>query len=174
MRLSCAVLLFVTGCWNLFEVEPAADPTPDASAEVITAELLGEWSGCMSAENFQVSAMATSWPGVVVLTTNKSCGDCHATGQFGFIATNDANLFFNLITTQRSFLQQYFAVDLPDARMIVNAQNFIAMGNADPPNTDHPKFDGAANPGLTSLEQFYDLTAQRKADHACDPSRLTN
>lgn len=180
MRL--AVLVLLTGCQGLFEVPSMADANgPPGSVDAgtlaeVTTALLREWSGCMSLTNFQSSSM-TSWADL--MSTNfQTCSDCHMTGQDGFIATPDAAAFFATISTDKSYLLQYFSVDLTagvaTAKVVVNHASFDAVGNAVPPHTTHPTFDSMTNQGMAALLQFYDLTLQRKLMKACDPPRLKN
>jgi hypothetical protein len=151
---------------------PGPDAPPPTAAEV-TKQLVEEWSGCMSLASFTTAKM-TDWADVNA-GANK-CQSCHAVGEYGFIASMDADQMFAAISTNKYMLLAFFVVDLSNgttnAKIITNVVNLTAAGSGQPPHQQHPTYP-AMNAGTTALGKFYDSTMARKIAGACDPPRLT-
>lgn len=155
--------------------------TPDAGSNETPSEaterLLKQWSGCMSQTNFDTANMPTAW-GQMTAQNNQKCEDCHVNGAEGFIATDQEPTFFNVVSSNKYYMLQYFTVDLTqgtaNAKIIVNTTSFAGVSNGQPPHLEHPKFNPTGSQGMTALQSFYDLTNQRMAAGQCDPPRLTN
>lgn len=185
MRALSILLIVATGCRGLLGIdEPgvidaapagqdaiaidAAPPDVGTPAQITTA-LLKEWSGCMSLASFQAAQMASRWS--ALSSSGGNCGTCHNTGANGFIATANESVFFSAISTNKYYLLGYFAVNLAQAKMVINTTNFAVVGGAQPPHTEHPTFP-QSNAAMTALDQFYAATVARKAAGTCDPPRL--
>ena len=155
--------------------------SPDAGSNETpsqaTQRLLLQWSGCMSQTNFDTANMPTAW-GQMTAQNDQKCEDCHVNGAEGFIATDQEPTFFNVVSTNKYYMLQYFTVDLTqgvaNAKVIVNTTSFAGVSNGQPPHLEHPKFNPTGSQGMNALNQFYTLTTQRMAAGQCDPPRLTN
>lgn len=175
-------LLVVTGCMGQLDSGPmgpgptAEQPdagtqptpqTPDAAPTVTPKQLLEQWSGCLSLANFQTAQMATAWGNLTA--GNQLCRNCHGTGGYSFIASNDATLYFTTMTERAEYLSKYFSVQNGD--VIINTVSFQSAG-AGVVWPSHPSFDPTTNAGMTALKKLYDDTKARKLANTCDPSRL--
>ena len=147
----------------------------DESPSEATLRVLREWSGCMNIDNFNLANMAEAW-GDMNTENNQQCENCHVSGAEGFIASQQADPFFNVIATNRYYMLQYFTVDLTQgtalARMMINTSSFFNVSRGEDPPRQHPRFDAEDNQGMQALQQFYDLTMARKQAGTCDPARL--
>jgi len=159
--------LALAGCVGSLTDKDGAQPDarrgPDATVVDIKA-ILRQWSGCMTLANFQAANMAASWS---LLTTNdnKQCQNCHAQGQFGFIASSDETAFFDGISQHSALMIMYFTVDVPTKTVVVNTTSFKSA-NTKP---GHPRFNATANIGMTALATFHTATAMNTA---CDAPRM--
>ncbi|MCE9573507.1 MAG: hypothetical protein K8W52_10140 [Deltaproteobacteria bacterium] len=156
------------------------DPTPQPGTEspsAATERLLKQWSGCMSLANFTQANMADAW-GNLTTTNNQECKNCHVSGAEGFIATDVPEPFFNVVSSDKYYMLQYFTVDLSGgtaaAKVIINTTSFNGVSQGQDPHRQHPRFNATDNNGMRALQSFYDLTTARMAAGTCDPSRLTN
>jgi len=144
-------------------IDRQGDPPP-----IDPIQKLREWTGCMSLENFQATNMTPAWGNLTA--SQQLCRNCHGGGAFAFMSGNgqDAEPFFNTITTQRDLLLKYFTVDATGQIVI----NTAAFQNAGVTLQGHPRFDPTNNAGMIALAEFYDLTLERQAANMCDPPRL--
>ena len=145
-------------------------PTP---AEV-TAQLISEWSGCLTLTDMELVGFASAWG-------NKSadagsCSGCHAAGAFGFMATTSELTLYETISTDKYYMGSYFAVDIADlanAKMVPNLEKLDRVGTGAVPYEDHTGFDTApTDPAYLALQNLYDLTMQRRADGLCALPRI--
>jgi hypothetical protein len=144
--------------------------------------LLAAWSGCMTKTNFDATpAMANAW-GNLTANNNQRCSNCHASGDGGFIATPTSQLFFDVMSSNKYYMLQYFSVkldltDLTKSTVEINTKSFLGVSNGQDPHREHPRFNATTNNGMTALQAFYDKTmaAMVAAGPAgCGPSKLTN
>jgi hypothetical protein len=142
------------------------DPTQPQPIDPI--QKLREWSGCMSLENFQAANMTQAWGNLTA--QQQLCRNCHGTGLYAFMSGDGQNAqqFFNTITSQRDLLLKYFTVD-GTGQVVINT---AAMQNAGVTLQGHPRFNPTMNAGMTALAQFHELTLQRQTAAECDPPRL--
>jgi hypothetical protein len=145
-------------------------PTP---AEV-TAQLISEWSGCLTLADMQAVSFASAWG-------NKSadggaCSGCHASGAFGFLASTDELAMYETITTDKYYMGSYFAVDIADlanAKMVPNFEKFDRVGTGEVPYEDHTGFSTDPGDGAyVALQALYDLAMQRRAAGTCGAPRI--
>ncbi|HWO18372.1 MAG TPA: hypothetical protein VNO30_06335 [Kofleriaceae bacterium] len=136
---------------------PAVDPK----------KLLGEWSGCMTQENFNAANMTQAWSTLAADNLQK-CINCHGGGIAGFLVSTNATQYFTLMTQTTSFLLKYFTVDTVAGKVVVNTG---AMKSANM-LSGHPPFNPTTNAGMTALGKLYDSTLAKKTAGTCDPSRL--
>lgn len=153
-------------------------PTGPESAGQATTRLLNEWSGCMTQQNFEAADMR-NWGNVN--TNEGQCKTCHAGAEYGFVASNISNNFFNVITEDKYYMLQYFAVDLSlgvaAAKIIVNDRSFEGVGNRLAPHQQHPGFNPQNNNGYAALQAFYTSTMAAKTaapNGVCGPTKLLN
>lgn len=150
-------------------------PTGTETPAQLTQRLVNEWTGCMTLENFTAANM-TAW-GNVNAGGGGQCKTCHGLGEYGHIASNVDQPFFDIISQDKYYLAQYFSVDIPNKKVIVNTRSFTGVGERLPPHQAHPGFNPTENNGFAALEQFYTLTETAKAaapGGVCGPSKLMN
>jgi len=149
--------------------------TTTESPGAATTRLTNEWSGCMTLANFTTANMIAFGN---MRADNSACKTCHVDGEYGQIASDVAAPFFQLISTNRYYMAQYFSVDLSQgvasAKIIQNTKNLTSIGTATAPHTEHPRFTFAGSTGATALQKFYDLTMAAKTAGTCGPPTLTN
>lgn len=146
-----------------------------------TQRVMAAWSACMTKTNFDDANMANAW-GNLTANNNQRCSNCHASGDGGFLATVDSTLFFDVISSNKYYMLQYFIVkldlaNLDNSKIEINTQSFLGVSNGQDPHREHPRFNATTNNGMTALKEFYDTTmaAQLAAgDAGCGPSKLTN
>ncbi len=145
----------------------------------VTAQLLNNWSACMTETNWTTANMTTAW-GNMQTNNGSRCESCHATGGQGFIATEiqDSGTsgpgMWTVVSTNEYYMVQFFTVDLTasPAKVIINHTSFNGVANALPPHTEHPTFDATNNNGMTALQKFYDLTTAAVTAGNCGPTKL--
>jgi hypothetical protein len=157
---------------------PGPGPGMESAAEA-TVRLTKEWSGCMTLTNFTAANMK-AW-GNVNAGGGGDCKTCHYNGEYGNIAENQDQPFFDTISQDKYYMAQYFSVDLSGgvatAKVIVNMRSFTGVGTGLAPHQSHPRFDPANNNGMAALTQFYDLTMTAKTAApagVCGPPKLLN
>lgn len=151
------------------------------SPQQTTARLLGQWSGCMTKANFDAANMATAW-GTMQATNGQTCENCHAGGDGGFIATRDSTLMFDVISSNKYYMLQYFSVKLDltnpaNSKVEMNTRSFQGVSQGQDPHREHPRFNATTNNGMTALTTFYNATmaaVQAAGSAGCGPSKLTN
>jgi hypothetical protein len=150
---------------------PNPNPTGPSPGE-ISEQLMTEWSGCMNLAEWNQLEVAQAW--AAKGSGEGPCIRCHINGQASFIATDESERMFNVLTTSRFFMSTFFVanvVDLANAKMEVNRPEFERVGNNLYPHIEHPSFNVDGN-AMTKLVDFYNLTMARKAAGTCDPPRL--
>jgi hypothetical protein len=122
--------------------------------------------------------MAQAW-GNMTAQDNQRCSGCHASGGFGFIATPDSQMMFDVISQNKYYMLQYFSVKLDlvnsaNSKIEINTNSFLGVSQGKDPHREHPKFNATTNNGMTALQAFYTSTAAAVAAGGCGPSKLTN
>jgi mono/diheme cytochrome c family protein len=146
-----------------------------------TQRVLAEWSACMTKANFDAANMASAW-GNLTANNNQRCSNCHASGDGGFIATVQSQIFFDVISQNKYFMLQYFTVkldlaNLAESKVEINRQSFLGVSQGQDPHREHPRFNATNNNGMTALTNFYNRTMEaynNSATTPCGPSKLTN
>jgi len=170
--------------WLLLEVKERALPDPEnpstgsGSAPAVTAEeALGQFAGCMTIENYQLTEMylvahqQTVGYGV--------CRGCHNTGWAGTFLDDDQNLTFEM-NKQRPYLLKLVTAEVQDGAFVdlVQSNRFKMKGSevcsyledADPANDIycHPKF--ILNPDVSAaVDNFFQATYDAWKSGACSP-----
>jgi hypothetical protein len=130
-------------------------------------DLMREWSGCMTLEDLQASNLANA-TGNAYADDGGQCKTCHNLGEYDFVASPVVETMFQKITTDRTWLGQYFAVDSTNTKVEVNEPNFQEVGNALPPlHNTHPEFDPYLGPGMLALRDFHTRTLVRFNAKTC-------
>ncbi len=175
MRSSLWIALLVTGCIGA-PPDPAPPSNEQPDAGVVTPPppdgppppnalmLLQQWSGCMTLENFQAADMAQAW-GTLLTSNGKQCQNCHENGEYGFIATSNATVFYDTISKHSGYLAKYFSADVANSKVKINTASFELANTA----AGHPQFNTASNQGMTALTTFYGATVNRVT---CDAPTL--
>ena len=146
---------------------------PDAGRPVgpTADDLMREWSGCMTLDNFNLADMANAW-GTMAASNGQACSSCHGSGLQGFYADRDAPGMFNAISTMKAFMVVYFSADVPNHKMIVDESIFAAVASGQGSFQGHPPFDARNNQGMTALKNFYSITLPLQQAKTCGPPRL--
>ncbi len=153
-------------------------PTTESAADA-TTRVLKQWSGCMTLANFNTANMADQW-GNMQDNNNSTCQECHTSGGQGFVASALVSSMWDLISTQRQFMTQYFAVDLTGgtaaAKVIINTVSFTQVGTGVAPHIEHDRFNPTNNQGMTALNKFYTSTmaALTATPSTCGTPTLTD
>jgi len=150
---------------------------PNSPAAIAT-RLENEWSACMSLANFQTANMII-WASVNSNdgNGNATCGSCHNTGYEGFTANGVAATGFEIISTERLQMKQYFTLDSTTAptKMIVNTTNLNAVATGTEGHIGHRRFNLTANNGLAAmnaLNAFYTSTMAAVTAKTCGETKL--
>lgn len=131
---------------------------------------LEEWSGCMDLTEWANLEVAQAW-------ANKNaqgqgnCEACHNLGADGFMASDQYERVFNNVTQNPSFMLSYFTLNDTGTEVIINRARLEKVGNRLPPHAEHGGFDVDGD-AMQRLQQFYDLTVQRKLAGQCGPPRF--
>jgi hypothetical protein len=146
--------------------EQQQDPT--APPPVDPAELLRSFSACMTQANFEAANMPNLM-GNAAAQNGQACKNCHTGGAFGFVADNNATLYFTTLSSSMSQMVKYFGVT---GGQIVVAPG--AMNNAGTAIVAHPPFTAEGLPGYAAITQFYDLTKAAVTAGNCGPPKAVN
>ena len=141
--------------------------------------VLANWSACMTKANFDTANMAQSWGTQMTANNNQRCSNCHASGDGGFIATPDSTLMFDVMSTNKYYMLQYFRVkldlaNLQNSKIEINMDSFMGVSQGQDPHREHPRFNATTNVGMEALQTFYTSTAAAVAAGNCGPSKLLN
>jgi hypothetical protein len=150
---------------------PPGTPTPGE----LSKQLIREWSGCLELLAVQETNVADEWAGLG--SSEGPCIRCHINGQASFIATDDDQRWFDVVSSNKYFMITYFTpnvLDLANPRMEINYDEFLRVGNAEFPFLEHPQFNGVDSDAIAALEALYTRTMERKAAGLCDPPRITD
>jgi hypothetical protein len=160
------------------ELRQNAPPTTPGAESLSAAadRVMSQFAGCMTLTNFQQANMANAWGN---LQSNEgACQQCHQNAGFGFIANNNANIMFPVVSTKKMYFLQYFTVNLQGgaaaAKVEPNRVSFAGVCNNQAPHIAHPRFNCNNNNGFTALTNFYNLTVQEIAKGTCQPKPLEN
>jgi hypothetical protein len=156
--------------------QPNTNPTNPAGETLsqATERVLAQFAGCMQQTDFNAANMGPAW-GNMNTNNNSQCHDCHVNGGEGYIAANDNEFMFSVVSTKKYYFLQYFTVDLTQgamaAKVIVNKASFVGVANGQDPHREHPRFNCASvtncnNQGMTALNQFYNATMTRVQNSA--------
>ena len=147
-----------------------------------TQRVLAQWSACMTKTNFDAANMAGAW-GNMTANNNQRCSNCHAAGDGGFIASVDSQLFFDVVSSNKYYMLQYFSVkldltNLANSKIEINTKSFLGVSTGQDPHREHPRFNATTNNGMTALNTFYNTTMMAVTaagpTGTCGPSKLTN
>jgi hypothetical protein len=156
--------------------------TGGETAAAATARVMNEWSACMNITDFNTAQMSQAWGNMNA--NGSKCADCHATGGFGMIVTGVSETaagggppgLFTTLDTNKYYMIQYFTVDLSGgpamAKVIINTTSFDGVSKGLAPHAEHPRFNATNNPGMTALQQFYDLTMTKVTAGGCGTTNL--
>lgn len=144
-----------------------------------TERVLSAFAGCMQLTDFQAAGMAQGWGGMQA-QNNQECDNCHNSGGEGFIASRQAQFFYDVVSTKKYYFLQYMTVDLTGgataAKVVMNRASIIGVSSGLDPHREHPRFDGSVNsPGWVALTKFYNATMTRvNTPGLCMPKPLLN
>jgi hypothetical protein len=164
------------------ELRNGQTPTPPGGGgetlSQATERVLSAFAGCMTLENFQQTNMAQAWGGMRA-QNNQECENCHNFGDQGFIASQQTQLMFDVVSTKKMFFLQYLTVDLTkgaaQAKVIINTVSFQGVATGQDPHREHPRFNATNNQGMTALTNFYNRTMERvNTPGLCAPRPLQN
>ncbi len=160
--------------------QPMQPTTPGVETlSQATERVLSKFAGCMQLTDFTAANMAQAW-GNMNAQNNQQCENCHSTGGEGFIASQNGNLMYNVVSTKKYFFLQYLTVDLTMgaamAKVVINNASMKGVAEGLDPHREHPRFNADNNQGKTALTQFYNATMARvnAVPSVCDPKPLSN
>ena len=131
---------------------------------------LEEWSGCMNLQDWLDTDVADLWADKNAQGQG-NCDACHNLGAEGFMASNQDERVFDNVTKNPTFMLSYFTLNDTGDAVIINRARLEKVGNQLAPHNEHGAFDLDGN-AYQALEQFYQLTMQRKLAGTCDPPRF--
>jgi len=131
---------------------------------------LEEWSGCMDLNEFEQTGMADAWADKNAQGQG-DCDACHNLGAEGFMASNQDGRVFDNMTRNPAFMLSYFTLNDAGDAVIINRARLEKVGNQLAPHQEHGAYDVDGD-AMQRLQQFYDLTMQRKIAGLCGPSRF--
>ena len=159
-------------------VDRAAGPVDDdpltENPGQATARLISEWSGCLNLNDFIELRFGEVWANKG--STGGNCEQCHQDGGYGMIATDDNAYMYQVLSSNKYYMLMFFkpnVIDLANAQMQTNEQQFINVGLRIPPHTEHPAFDPRQITGVTgtapidALVELYNRTMGYKAAGTC-------
>lgn len=144
------------------------------------ADLMKQFSGCLTKTDFDTYNVATNWANNVN-TTEGTCKKCHVNGTANMMATQQDQYMFNSITMYREYMMTFFRIDTTQNMVVVNTNAFQSAyyggldgqhprnwtgGDPGAPNTN--------NQGVQALQQWYTAAAQKLAAHQCGTPTLTD
>jgi hypothetical protein len=147
--------------------EQQDDPTQPPPVD--PAELLRNWSGCMTQANFDLAQVAELFGGGAQ-GNGQACRNCHQAGAFGFAIDTESLLYFNAISTSIAQLTKYFGVQNGEVVLSYGAMNNAGSGSI----PQHPTYVTENLAGITALQEFYDLTKQAQTAGGCAPPTAIN
>jgi hypothetical protein len=156
---------------NADPMNPNPNPTGPGPGQV-SEQLIQEWSGCMDLNDWNQTGVAQAWAGKG--SGEGPCIRCHINGQASFIATDESERMFNVVASNRYFMQSYFSPDVTDlanAAMKVNRPGLERPGINAFPHTEHPSYN-VEGEALDKLIEFYNLTMARKVAGTCGLPRI--
>ena len=171
------VLALAAGCVATDEPRPLPESPDDPTPEVPTpddptppttespGDTLLRWQQCMTFADFQAANMAGAWTSVATTPTGQQCASCHQVASYGFVATSNAQQFFDVLEADVTLLSAFVDVTTlasqPGAyQVVVDEQTIPGAGSGDIP--EHPRFNPAA--GMTALRDFHQRTEARCAN----------
>jgi len=167
--------------WLAAETTARADGMGGGDANSPAAKqskIESDWSACMSLANFTTANMII-WASVNSNdgNGNATCGSCHNTGYEGFTANGVAATGFEIISSERLQMKQYFTIDSTTAptKMIVNTTNLNAVATGTAGHEGHRRFNLTNNNGLAAmnaLNAFYTSTMAAVTAGNCGPTKL--
>ena len=167
--------------WLAKEVElrngqPSTPPTQGGETLSQAADrVMQAFAGCMTIANFQAANMGPAWANLQ--SGEGACKRCHANGESMFIANENNQVAFDIISSKKMFWLQYFTVDLTKgaamAQVMPNATSFAGVCNRQVPHVGHPTFPCGDNAGKQALTAFYNST-KAALGTGCQPKVLQN
>ncbi len=153
--------------WLAAEVSEQQD-NPNQPPPVDPAELLRNFSACMTQENFDLAQMPDLM-GNASAANGQACKNCHTGGAFGFVTDPNSLLYFTTLSTSLSQMVKYFGVTNGE---VVVAPG--AMNNAGTAILNHPPFTTEQLAGYNAITEFYNLTKTAVAAGNCGPPKAIN
>jgi hypothetical protein len=146
---------------------PTTPGTPGPTQ--VSEGLIAKFVNCMDLADFKTANMAPAWANLQ--SGEGACKRCHVNGAEGFIANENPDAMFKIVTTTKMLWMQYFTVDLSQglaaAKVIPNTVSFAGVCNRQAPHIEHPTFQCTGNAGQTALQNFYTLTMAKVGAGGC-------
>lgn len=152
--------------WLAAELSEQQD-NPNQPPPVDPAEMLRQFSACMTQANFETAQMPELMGNAQA--NGQACKNCHGAGAFGFVASPDSLQYFTTLSTSLSQMVKYFGVT--NGQVVISPG---AMNNAGSPLVGHPPFTAESLPGYAAITQFYDLTKAAVTAGNCGPPKAVN
>lgn len=138
----------------------------------VTASAMAVWSGCMKLEQWDELNVASLWADKDA-DNQGDCDACHNLGADGFIASNQSQRVFDVITQSPALMPSYFTLSASGQEVVVNRARLETVGNQLPPHDAHGAFqvDGNAMDALTEFHRLTKLNVDGLG-LPCDPPRF--
>lgn len=97
------------------------------------------------------------------------CIRCHINGQASFLASDESERVFNVLSTRPVFLQRYFVASIADPlipKMEINTGLLNKVANAIGPYIERPQFD-ENDESMQALRSFFTKTKANETSGAC-------
>jgi hypothetical protein len=128
-------------------------PPPDPMA------VLATFQSCMTLADFQAANMPGTWGNMTTTTNTTKCVTCHVNGGNGFIASTNAQAFFNVLQTDKYYLLEFVTV-APSSeggyQVVADDHQIPSVGTGQAPHAEHPRFMATA--GMAAVHAFVDAT----------------
>ena len=102
----------------------------DAGGGPVTASAMAIWSGCMKLEQWDALNVASLWADKDAQGQG-DCDACHNLGADGFIASNQSQRVFDVITQSPALMPSYFTLSASGQEVVVNRARLETVGHVD-------------------------------------------
>ncbi len=170
MRLPILLVPLCAAACSDLGIAPAADRSPDqpAADAAPPADLLAEWSGCMSLERWEAARMG-AWASKPS-SLGTICSDCHADGLAFFYLNPSSQQMFDSNRRQR-FVTGFFTLSADEETGQLDiAPAWAKLAAKGEGQNNHPLY--AVGPGeryFEYLEAFARATREARTAGDCDP-----
>lgn len=119
----------------------------------------------MTLTDFQTANMKVAWNSLRT-ENDERCDACHNNGGDGFIVTENEQMFFTVMQTNRNYALQFFTPQLGEPFEVVeNRLAMLGVSMGQDPHREHPVFD--PYDGIEASAELATLTQARYDAGGC-------